>query len=84
VIPPAPLPPPLPPTPPPPPPPPPALLAAYGSVVMPELELMPTTDDAPVEVQGELNSPSGKALAKAVRRGEGVQPADLRQREPQV
>jgi hypothetical protein len=61
-----------------------ALLAAYGSVVMPELELMPTTDDAPVEVQGELNSPSGKALAKAVRRGEGVQPADLRQREPQV
>lgn len=63
-----------------------ALLAAYGSVVMPELELVPTEDaaEAAVEVQGELNSPSGKALAKAVRRGDPVLPADVRQREPQV
>jgi hypothetical protein len=52
-----------------------ALLAAYGSVGMPELELAPTTEDAAVEVQGELSSPSGKALAKAVRRGEPVHPA---------
>lgn len=63
-----------------------ALLAAYGSVVMPELELVPTddADEAAVEVQGELNSPSGKALAKAVRRGDPVLPADARQREPQT
>jgi hypothetical protein len=58
-----------------------ALLAAYGSVVMPELELTPVADDAAVEVQGELNSPSGKALAKAVRRGDAIQPADSRARE---
>lgn len=63
-----------------------ALLAAYGSVVMPELELVPTEEpgEAAVEVQGELNSPSGKALAKAVRRGDPVLPAETRQREPQV
>ena len=58
-----------------------ALLAAYGSVVMPELELTPVADDAALEVQGELNSPSGKALAKAVRRGDVIQPADGRARE---
>ena len=61
-----------------------ALMAAYGSVVMPELELTPVADDAAVEVQGELNSPSGKALAKAVRRGDVVHPAEGRMRETHV
>ena len=58
-----------------------ALLAAYGSVGMPELELAPTAEDAALEVQGELNSPSGQALAKAARRGDPVRPADARPRE---
>lgn len=61
-----------------------ALLAAYGSVVMPELQLAPTDDEHRVEIQGELNSPSGKALAKAVRRGDGLQQPESRQPEPQV
>jgi hypothetical protein len=53
-----------------------ALLAAYGSVGMPELALAPTsTEDTPVQVQGELGSPSGNALAKAARRGEPALPA---------
>lgn len=60
-----------------------ALLAAYGSVVLPGLDV-PAADGAPavVEMQGELNSPSGKALAKAVRRGDEVKAALPRQREP--
>lgn len=59
-----------------------ALRAAYGSVVMPGREVA-GADDAPalVEMQGELNSPSGQALAKAVRRGDEVKPATTRQRE---
>ena len=58
-----------------------ALLAAYGSVVMPGLELVGMTDDPALEVQGELNSPSAKALAKAVRRGDDVQSSDARRHE---
>lgn len=48
-----------------------ALRAAYGGVVLTGLELA-STDEPSVELVGELNSPSAKALAKAVRRGEGV------------
>jgi hypothetical protein len=55
-----------------------ALLAAYGSVVMPGLELVPTDDEPSLELQGELSSPSGKALARAVRRGDEIQPAATR------
>ena len=62
-----------------------ALLAAYGDMVMPA-----TSDDpipaAPgkVELQGELNSPSGKALTKAMRRDDELQPAELQLRVPQA
>lgn len=64
-----------------------ALMAAYGAMALPGLEFPPAADatDAPaVELHGELNSPSGKALAKAVRRGESLPSADVRQREAQV
>lgn len=60
-----------------------ALMAAYGSVVMPDLELLPTAEAGSVELQGELNSPSGKALAKAVRRSELDRPPEQRQQELQ-
>ncbi len=60
-----------------------ALLAAYGSVVLPGLDMPAAGEEtAVVEMQGELNSPSGKALAKAVRRGDEVKPALPRQHEP--
>lgn len=45
-----------------------ALRAAYGTMALPDLEFS-AEDDPAVEVQGELASPSGKALAKAARRG---------------
>lgn len=48
-----------------------ALRAAYGGVVLTGLSL-PPGDEPDVELVGELNSPSAKAIAKAVRRGEGV------------
>lgn len=48
-----------------------ALRAAYGGVVLTGLAL-PATDEPAVELVGELNSPSAKAIAKAVRRGEDV------------
>lgn len=60
-----------------------ALMAAYGAVVMPGLDLGGPTECPPLELQGELNSPSGKALAKAVRRGEDLPPAPMRLRETQ-
>lgn len=49
-----------------------ALRAAYGDVMLPDLQLVPmeSAGVADVEVQGELDSPSAKAIAKAVRRGE--------------
>ena len=50
-----------------------ALLAAYGDVMLPGLSSGPAGDggSAPaVELQGELHSPSAKAIAKAARRGE--------------
>lgn len=61
-----------------------ALLAAYGDVVMPGTP-DETTPAAPskVEMQGELNSPSGKALVKALRRDDDLQPAGLQLRVPQ-
>lgn len=64
-----------------------ALMAAYGAMALPGLDLAPAADDGDgpaLEVQGELNSPSGKALAKAARRGETLPSADARQREHQV
>lgn len=45
-----------------------ALLAAYGAVALESLDLGESSEAEGVEVQGELNSTSGKALAKAVRR----------------
>ena len=56
-----------------------ALMAAYGNVMLPDLELAPLADSAAaaapaVELQGELHSPSAKAIAKAVRRGDDVHP----------
>ncbi|MBK7059077.1 MAG: hypothetical protein IPI03_13995 [Rubrivivax sp.] len=45
-----------------------ALRAAYGEMVLPDLELSSDDDEPALEVQGELNSPSGKALARAARR----------------
>lgn len=55
-----------------------ALMAAYGNVMLPDLELAPASDATgggpAVELQGELHSPSAKAIAKAVRRGDDVHP----------
>lgn len=55
-----------------------ALLAAYGNVMLPGLSLDGSGDaaaaPAAVELQGELHSPSAKAMAKAVRRGDEVHP----------
>jgi hypothetical protein len=48
-----------------------ALRAAYGGVVLTGLTLS-AADEPAVELVGELNSPSAKAIAKAVRRGEDV------------
>ena len=48
-----------------------ALRAAYGGVVLSGLTLG-QPEEPVVELVGELNSPSAKALAKAARRGEGV------------
>lgn len=61
-----------------------ALMAAYGSVVLPGLELSPLDEEPALEIQGELNSPSGKALAKAVRRGDEIQPAKASLHEASV
>ena len=64
-----------------------ALLAAYGAVALPGLELTdsPEPEGPAVQVQGELNSPSGKALAKAARRGADATPAGpSRQTETQA
>lgn len=50
-----------------------ALLAAYGNVMLPGLDLGGAGDEAStaaVELQGELQSPSAKAIAKAARRGD--------------
>ncbi|HNU10033.1 MAG TPA: hypothetical protein PKJ45_01560 [Rubrivivax sp.] len=50
-----------------------ALRAAYGEVMLPALQLEPMPDTPAgldVEVQGELHSPSGRAIAKAIRRGD--------------
>jgi hypothetical protein len=60
-----------------------ALLAAYGDMVMPG---MPGDAAEPtrVELQGELNSPSGKALAKALRRDDDRQSTELQLRVPQA
>lgn len=55
-----------------------ALRAAYGSVVLPPLELTMDDEEPALEMQGELNSPSAKALAKAVRRGDEPRPAAAR------
>jgi hypothetical protein len=44
-----------------------ALREAYGSVVLPGLDLPPSAEPPALEMQGELNSPSGKALAKSAR-----------------
>ena len=51
-----------------------ALRAAYGGVVLDGLSLAPVEEPA-VELVGELNSPSAKAIHKAVRRGEDVREA---------
>lgn len=55
-----------------------ALLAAYGSVMLPGLDLGgeggAASASVAVELQGELHSPSAKAIAKAVRRGDDLQP----------
>ena len=51
-----------------------ALRAAYGGVVLDGLSLAPA-DEPAVELVGELNSPSAKAIHKAVRRGEDVREA---------
>lgn len=61
-----------------------ALMAAYGAVVMPGLDLGGPSEDPPLELQGELNSPSGKALAKAVRRGDDIPSATARAHETQT
>ncbi len=47
-----------------------ALRAAYGGMALPDLQFS-SADDPALEVQGELNSPSGQALTRAVRRPEG-------------
>lgn len=50
-----------------------ALRAAYGEVMLPALEFEPMTaapEGLGVELQGELHSPSGRAIAKAIRRGD--------------
>lgn len=50
-----------------------ALLAAYGNVMLPGLDLGGAGEEAStaaVELQGELQSPSAKAIAKAARRGD--------------
>lgn len=63
-----------------------ALLAAYGDVMLPALDLDARDAAAPsaaVELQGELHSPSAKAIAKAVRRGDDVLP-QARTRELQA
>lgn len=53
-----------------------ALLAAYGDVMLAGLDLggggADATAGAAVELQGELQSPSAKAIAKAARRGDEV------------
>ncbi len=54
-----------------------ALLAAYGAVVMTGLSPGGPAYPPAVELHVELNSPSGKALAKALRRGDDVQAADM-------
>jgi hypothetical protein len=62
-----------------------ALMAAYGAVDMQPLELALADGEPAVELHGELSSPSGKALAKAVRRGTNdVLPAALSFRETQT
>lgn len=55
-----------------------ALRAAYGSMVLPPLELTPVDEEPALELQGELSSPSAKALAKAARRGDDPRPAVAR------
>jgi len=61
-----------------------ALMAAYDAVVMPDLDFGGPGDDPPLELQGELNSPSGKALAKAARRGDDLLTPPARARETQA
>lgn len=60
-----------------------ALLAAYGDMVMPAAP-EGGVEPAKVEMQGELNSPSAKALAKAMRRDDDGQIAELQLRVPQA
>ncbi|MBK9364180.1 MAG: hypothetical protein IPM99_25140 [Rubrivivax sp.] len=62
-----------------------ALLAAYGDVMLPGLDLGGAGDEAPgaaVELQGELQSPSAKAIARAARRGDEVTSPARRQELP--
>lgn len=49
-----------------------ALRAAYDEVMLLDLQLVPmdSAGEPGVEVQGELHSPSAKAIAKAARRGD--------------
>jgi hypothetical protein len=50
-----------------------ALRAAYGAVMLPDLQLVPIESGEPesaVEVQGELDSPSARAISRAIRRGD--------------
>lgn len=71
-----------------------ALLAAYGAAALPGLDSsampldsapMPLDDDRPsqFEVQGELASPSGRALVKAAKSSAPREKVDLRLRELQ-
>ncbi|GAB1390090.1 MAG: hypothetical protein AMXMBFR78_08730 [Rubrivivax sp.] len=63
-----------------------ALRAAYGAVMVPDLHLVPKDDEveaSAVEVQGELASPSARAISRAIRRGDEA-PAPAAASEMQV
>ncbi len=63
-----------------------ALRAAYGAVMIPDLQLAPmegAPEASAVEVQGELASPSARAISRAIRRG-GEVPAPAATSEAQV
>lgn len=50
-----------------------ALREAYGAVMVPDLQLVPMEEageETAVEVQGELDSPSARAITRAIRRGD--------------
>lgn len=50
-----------------------ALREAYGAVMAPDLQLVPKEGEGEacgVEVQGELDSPSARAITRAIRRGD--------------